>query len=157
MSSSNYIRVYVNDIKVRSTGKTRYERDWELRRFGICIHALYKLHGQFQAAFSVTKPSDVKKYLELYLPAYHERAKESNCYKFRVEYVRKTKTTKKVLGEFLVPYYLIQEDGKILLRNYDFKDTVREVVREYPIQAPEIMNLEEFEECRTYIPLYKSM
>lgn len=41
--SSKYIRIYLNGIKIRSTGKTKYERDFVLNNLGVPIHYLLLL------------------------------------------------------------------------------------------------------------------
>ena len=98
--SSNYIRIYCNGVKVRSTGKEKWQRDSVLKNFGIFGHDVTTQIGtnrmKNEIGFDV-----LRKYLE-----------NGEDIHFRIEYIRKTSNGKRVVGSFIMPYYLKCVDEK---------------------------------------------
>ena len=98
--SSNYIRIYCNGVKVRSTGKEKWQRDSVLKNFGIFGHDVTTQIGtnrmKNEIGFDV-----LRKYLE-----------NGEDIHFRIDYIRKTPKGKRVVGSFIMPYYLKCGDEK---------------------------------------------
>lgn len=98
--SSNYIRIYCNGVKVRSTGKEKWQRDSVLKNFGIFGHDVTTQIGtnrmKNEIGFDV-----LRKYLE-----------NGEDIHFRIDYIRKTPKGKRVVGSFIMPYYLKCVDEK---------------------------------------------
>lgn len=95
MSSSNYIRIYCNGEKVRSTGKEKWQRDDVLRNFG--IFGLYPFLSLWRPPICNEIPANI-------LAKYEENKEDIH---FKIEYIRKTSKGKRVIGTFIVPFYLM--------------------------------------------------
>ena len=94
--SSNYIRIYCNGAKVRSTGKEKWQRDGVLKNFGIFCNdatrsiSLLTHHMKNEIGFDI-----LRNHLE-----------NGEDIHFRIEYIRKTSNGKRIVGSFIMPYYL---------------------------------------------------
>lgn len=94
--SSNYIRIYCNGVKVRSTGKEKWQRDGVLKNFGIFCNdtttsiSILAHHMKNEIGFDI-----LRNHLE-----------NGEDIHFRIEYIRKTSNGKRVVGSFIMPYYL---------------------------------------------------
>lgn len=97
--SKNYIRVYCNGVKIRSTGSEKYYRDSVLLDLGIGIPELF-LDKRFTGKRLFILNNLVREMKSQAITNIFDE-----CI-FTVEYVRKTNKTKKVVGYFFVPYYL---------------------------------------------------
>lgn len=97
--SKNYIRVYCNGVKIRSTGSEKFYRDCVLLDLGIPIPKLL-LDERFNGNQSHILDNLIQEMKSQAITNIFED------YIFTVEYVRKTNNVKKVIGYFFVPYFL---------------------------------------------------
>lgn len=155
--SKNYIRVYCNGVKIRSTGSEKYYRDSVLLDLGIGIPKLF-LDERFNGNQSYILNNLIQEMKSQAITNIFDE-----CI-FTVEYVRKTNNVKKVIGYFFVPYSLkaVGSDNNF---NYILVDTPVKLSEQYASKSYEfpgwvfghkiIENNEWLKNEIFHIPLYR--
>lgn len=93
--SSNYIRIYCNGVKVRSTGKEKWQRDSVLKNFGI-----------FGGYVATTQIGTNRMKNEIGFDVLRKYLENGEDIHFQIDYIRKTPKGKRIVGSFIIPYYL---------------------------------------------------
>lgn len=119
--SQNYIRIYCNGKKVRSTGAEKWYRDHILLSFGIGLKdsTVKKSSDKILCGILSSIPNDL--YKSIFGGKIH----------YSIEYVRRTNAgVKKSIGFFWIPYFIKQERlNTISHLNYQL---VKNPVEEHP-------------------------
>lgn len=104
--SNFYIRILVNNTKVRSTGKEKWQRDEVLKDFGCYAPFFENIDDEQMKRIQNTlvQHALLKDQINPFTDT--PRFDYSEIFHFRIQLMRKSKTKKDIVGEFYVPFSL---------------------------------------------------